>query len=293
MCDDQTVKDDEAYLQRMGQDVSRRHFNVIAGAATLAVLLPPVANAASVTESDVQIPTPDGTADAYFVHPSVGTHPAVIIWPDILSLRPAYRLMGKRLAESGYSVLVVNPYYRNAKSPVVAEGASFRDQVTRDVVMPLARSLSPETTTTDANAFVRFLDQQESVDTTRKMGTTGYCMGGSMTLHTAAALPDRIGAGASFHGGRLVTDRDDSPHLLIPAIKASYLIAIAENDDEKEPETKMVLREAFDTAGLDAEIEVYDGALHGWCALDSAVYNKEQAERAWARLLILFDKALI
>ena len=292
MCDEHTVEDENAFLTRAGQGISRRHFNTITTSAALALLVPPLANAAEVVETDVSVPTPDGTADCYFVHPTAGKHAAVIIWPDVLGLRPAYRLMGKRLAESGYAVLVVNPYYRQARSPVVAEGASFRDQATRDVVLPLARALSPETNVTDAIAFSQFLDRQAAVDTGRKMGTTGYCMGGPITMRTAAALPDRIGAGASFHGARLVTNGDDSPHLLIPKMKADFLFAVAENDDEKEPETKNVLREAFDAAGLQAEIEVYQGALHGWCALDSPVYNKEQAERAWARLLVLFEKAL-
>lgn len=292
MCDENTVKDDEAFLTRAGRAFSRRHFHAITSATALALLLPPLANAAEVTESDVQVPTPDGMADCYFVHPSAGKHPAVIVWPDVLGLRSAYRLMGKRLAESGYAVLVVNPYYRKAKAPVVEEGASFRDEATRNVVLPMARSLTAETNVTDAIAFVGFLDQQSAVDTSRKMGTTGYCMGGPMTMRTAAALPDRIGAGASFHGGRLVTAGDDSPHLLIPKMKASFLFAVAENDDEKAPETKNVLRQAFDAAGLNAEIEVYEGALHGWCALDSPVYNKEQAERAWSRLLVLLETAL-
>ncbi len=289
MCDEQTIKDDDAYLSRL----SRRDFGVITGAASLALLFPPLANAAAVTETDVAVTTPDGTADCYFVHPSEGTHPAVILWPDILGLRPAYRTMGKRLAESGYAVLVVNPYYRMAKSPVVGEGASFRDQATRDIVLPMARALTAETNVTDAVAFAAFLDAQTAVDTSRKMGTTGYCMGGPMTMRTAAALPERVGAGASFHGGRLVTDGDDSPHLLVPTMTANYLFAIAENDDEKEPDHKTVLRDAFDAAGLDAEIEVYKGALHGWCTIDSPVYNKEQAERAWGRLLALFEKSLV
>ena len=200
--------------------------------------------------------------------------------------------MGDRLAGSGYSVLVVNPYYRTAKSPVVPEGASFADAETRETVFPLARSLSPETNVTDARAFVDFLDAQASVDTSRGIGTTGYCMGGPMTMRTAAAVPGRIGAGASFHGGGLVTDDDTSPHLLVPTMQASFLFAIAENDDERDPGAKGALREAFDAAGLAAEIEVYEGAMHGWCPPDSAVYHEAQAERAWARLLVLFGSSL-
>jgi len=290
MCDEDTVRDNETFLS--ANRVSRRRFNALSMGATLAVMLPRAANAAAVTEADVRIATPDGEADCYFVHPASGRYPGVIVWPDVLGLRPAFRAMGKRLAESGYAVLVVNPYYRSARAPVIAEGASFQDPAVRETVMPLAMSLSAATNTTDAKAFVAFLDAQAAVDTSRKIGTTGYCMGGPMTMRTAAAVPARIGAGASFHGGRLVTDGADSPHLLVPEMHASYLFAIAENDDEREPEAKNVLRQAFDKAGLAAEIEVYEGTLHGWCPPDSAVYNQAQAERAWSRLLALFNTAL-
>lgn len=291
MCDEKTVKDNESYLAA-NSDWSRRKFGAVTGAAALAMVLPRAAHAAEVTEAEVQVTTPDGTADCYFVHPAEGKHPGVIIWPDIIGLRPAFRAMGKRLAESGYAVLVVNPYYRTAAAPVVPEGSSFANQAVREKLFPMARALSAETTNTDASAFVAFLDGQDAVDKTRKIGTTGYCMGGPMTVRTAAAVPDRVGAGASFHGGRLVTDTEDSPHLLIPSLKASFLFAVATNDDEKEPETKNVLRAAFEDAGLKAEIEVYEGAMHGWCPPDSPVYNEVQAERAWSRLLALFDEAL-
>lgn len=295
MCDEHTVGETEDYLQRAGGQanrLSRRRFSALTGAAAMALALPRAANAMTVTERDVRITTPDGEADCYFVHPATGTHPGVIVWPDILGLRPAFRLMGRRLAESGYAVLVVNPYYRSARSPVVQPGASFQDEATRNTVLPMARSLTSETNVTDAEAFVAWLDAQNAVDTARAIGTTGYCMGGPMTMRTAAAVPERIGAGASFHGGGLATEADDSPHLLIPEMQASFLFAIAENDDERQPEVKDVLRESFDAAGLDAEIEVYEGAMHGWCALDSRVYNEAQAERAWSRLLVLFDNAL-
>lgn len=285
MCDEETVKDNDVYL-------SRRQVGFAGSAAVLMATLPRSANAADVTETDVTITTPDGEADAYFVHPSSGTHPGILIWPDILGLRPAFRQMGRRLAEAGYSVLVINPYYREATSPVVDKGASFQDEETRNHVLPMALALSAETVITDATAFVSFLDSQMAVDTSKKIGTTGYCMGGPFTMITAATLPDRIGAGASFHGGRLVLDTPDSPHLLVPEMKADFLFAIAENDDEKQPEAKTVLRDAFDSAGLKAEIEVYEGALHGWCPPDSRVYNEAQAERAWARMLALFEGAL-
>ena len=291
MCDEETVADNQNLLRQPGR-LSRRQFNALTAGTALAMLLPRTAAARAVTERDVRVQTPDGLADCYLVHPASGTHPGVIVWPDILGLRPAFRLMGKRLAESGYSVLVVNPYYRSAEAPVVPEGASFQDDSVRGIVLPLAKELNAETHTTDARAFVRFLDQQTAVDTTRKIGTTGYCMGGPITMRTAAAVPDRVGAGASFHGGRLVTDGADSPHRLVPKMKAHFLIAIAENDDERDPEAKKTLRESFDQAGLPAEIEVYKGAMHGWCPPDSAVYNEAQAERAWSRLLVLFETNL-
>ncbi|MDE0692873.1 MAG: dienelactone hydrolase family protein [Gammaproteobacteria bacterium] len=292
MCDEHTLRDAEEALQREGGTLTRRRFTAAAAGAAAAALVPRSAGASGVTGSDVLVQTPDGEADCYFVHPESGSHAGVLIWPDILGLRPAFRTMGDRLAGSGYAVLVVNPYYRTARSPVVPDGASFADEATRNTVFPLARSLTPDTNVTDAGAFVEFLDAQTAVDTGRKIGTTGYCMGGPMVMRTAAAIPDRIGAGASFHGGGLVTEAESSPHLLVPNMQASFLIAIAENDDERDPEAKGALREAFDGAGLAAEIEVYEGAMHGWCPTDSAVYHEAQAERAWTRLLALFETAL-
>jgi carboxymethylenebutenolidase len=291
MCDDDTVVENERYLKQNG--LTRRSFNKLSAAIAATAILPSVLNAASVTESDVNVITPDGTADCYFVHPAKGKYPGVIIWPDILGLRPAFRSMGKRLAESGYSVLVVNPYYRSAKAPVVSEGDSFQDDAVRNKVLPMARSLSAETVVTDARAFVDFLDSKDAVDINKKIGTTGYCMGGSFTMRTAAHIPDRIGAGASFHGGRLVTDGPDSPHLLASKMKAHFLFAIAANDDDRDPNAKDVLRKTFKEAKLRAEVEVYEGAMHGWCPPDSRVYNEAQAEHAWARLLVLFKKALV
>ena len=292
MCDNDSFDDMVEYQLR--QRLSRRQFGVLTVGTGLASLLPAATVGAevAVTESEVDIKTPDGTADAYFVHPSKGSHPGVLVWPDIFGLRPAFRQMGKRLAGSGYSVLVVNPFYRTKRAPTAAEHADFDDPATRTALMNLAQTLSPATTATDARALVAWLDGQPSVSRSRKMGTTGYCMGGPLTLRTAAALPDRIGAGASFHGGGLVTDKPDSPHLLIPKLRAHFLIAIAENDDKRQPEAKDVLREAFAKARLPAEIEVYAGTLHGWCPPDSKVYNHEQAERAWSRMLVLFTGAL-
>lgn len=290
MCDDLTNKDAEEYLRRKG--LTRREFSKRGAGVALAMMLPPVANALDVVEQDVMVETPDGMADCYFVHPASGKHAAVIVWPDIVSIRPAFRAMGKRLAESGYSVLVVNPYYRTVKGAVVPEGKGFRDPGIRELLMPHARSLSPETCVTDGRAYVEYLDKQASVDTNRMIGTTGYCMTGSYTMRLAAAIPDRIGAGGSFHGGGLATDEEDSPHLLAPKMKAGFLIAIAENDDERNPEEKVRLREAFDSAGVEAEIEVYEGTQHGWCPPDSSVHDEAQADRAWNRLLDLFDRRL-
>lgn len=290
MCDELTSKDAEEYLRRKG--LTRREFNKYGMGAAFAMMLPALASAMDVVEQDVMVETPDGTADCYFVHPANGKHAAVIIWPDIVGIRPAFRAMGKRLAESGYSVLVVNPYYRTARGAIVPEGKTFRDPGIRDLLMPHAKSLSPETCVTDGLAYVQFLDQQSAVDTHRKIGTTGYCMTGSYTLRLAAAMPDRIGAGGSFHGGGLATDAADSPHLLIPQVNAGFLIAIAENDDKRYPDAKVSLREAFDSAGVRAEVEVYEDTQHGWCPPDSAVYHQAQADRAWSRLLALFKREL-
>ncbi|MFL2546010.1 MAG: dienelactone hydrolase family protein [Candidatus Rariloculaceae bacterium] len=291
MCDERTFRESMEHLERSGK-LTRRDFGTLSAGAGLAVLLPQVANAQEVTENEVDVQTPDGVADGYFVHPSAGAHAGVIIWPDIMSVRPAFRQMGRRLAESGYSVLVVNPYYRVTRAPVVPEGATMAQDETRATVFPLAGTLSAQTNISDAHAFVDFLDSQPSVDTGRKIGTMGYCMGGPITMRTAAAVPERIGAGASFHGGGLVTDALNSPHLLIPNMQAQYLFAIAANDDADEPEVKDVLRERFAEAGLAAEIEVYEDTLHGWCPPDSHVYSEPQAERAWTRLLALFETAL-
>lgn len=291
MCDERTIRDEEDHLRRP-EHLTRREFGALSVGTGLAMLMPRAAAALEVTAADVEVPTPDGTADCHFVHPSSGAHPGVLVWPDALGLRPAFEQMGRRLAESGFAVVVVNPYYRTVRAPVLPEGASFRDEATRNRIFPLMRSLSPETNVTDARAFVGFLDGQDAVDSDRRMGTIGYCMGGSITMRTAAAFPGRIGAGASFHGGRLVTEAPDSPHLLVGKMRAHYLFAIAENDDRKDPEAKNVLREAFAAAGLPAEIEVYAGTLHGWCPPDSAVYHEAQAERAWSRLLALFETAL-
>lgn len=289
MCDERTEKDNDEFLRKLG--ITRRDFSKGGVAAALSMMLPAVANAMDVVEEEVMVKTPDGMADAYFVHPAEGAHAAVIVWPDVMGIRTSFRMMGKRLAESGYATLVVNPYYRTAKGPVIEDGETYDAQV-RERLAPHRNSLSPDTCLIDGRAFVDYLDAQSSVDTNRKIGTTGYCMTGSYTMRLAAAMPDRIGAGGSFHGGGLATGSDDSPHLLAPQIKAGLLIAIAANDDEKDPDAKVTLRKAFDDADVNAEIEVYEDTLHGWCPLDSRVYNEAQAERAWGRMLALFEREL-
>ena len=286
MCDQDHFDNDCLEYEKLGK-VTRKQFGILLGAG-VAMLLPKVANAITVTGSDVNVTTPDGSADCYFVHPASATAPGVLIWPDIFGLRPAFRQMGKRLAESGYSVLVVNPFYRTKKAPTADAGAATPIQQ----VMPLARSLNEHTNMTDAKAFIAWLDGQPSVAKNRKMGTQGYCMGGPMAFRTAAAVPGRIGAVASFHGGGLVTDQPNSPHLEAAKSKAQFLIAIAANDDARSPNDKNVLKETFAKANLRAEIEVYAGAAHGWCPPDSRVYDQAQAEKAWSRLLVLYGKAL-
>lgn len=256
--------------------------------AGIAMMLPRAANAVTVVESDVMVTTPDGSADCYFVHPASGSAPGVLMWPDIFGLRPAFRQMGKRLAESGYSVLVVNPFYRKQKAPTAAEGAA----TPIPQLMPLAQSLNESTHMTDAKAFIGWLDKQPSVAQDKKMGTQGYCMGGPMAFRTAAAMPGRVGAVGSFHGGGLVTDKPNSPHLEAAQSKAQFLVAIAANDDARSPNDKNVMKETFAKAGLPAEIEVYVDCAHGWCPPDSHVYNEPMAEKAWSRLLVLYGKAL-
>ncbi len=288
MCDELTEQD----ALNDARVMSRRGLGLLAGSLGIVATFPANAAALPVTDRDVLVTTPDGKADCYFVAPAKGKYPAVLVWPDAYGLRPAFRQMGKRLAEAGYAVLVVNPFYRKAKAPVAPPGANLTDPAIRALIMPLMAALTPATVETDAKAFVAFLDAQRSVDRKRKMATTGYCMGGPITMRTAALLPNRVGAGASFHGGGLATDKPDSPHLLVPKMKANFLIAIAENDDQRDPKAKDLLRTAFDSAGRSAEIEVYAGAQHGWCPPDAKPYNEAQAERAWARMLALFEKNL-
>ncbi|MFL9839435.1 dienelactone hydrolase family protein [Sphingomonas sp. ST-64] len=284
MCDDLTNADNEKFLK----GVSRRDFGAMAGAAGLAALLPAPANAKTVKGRDVSFATPHGTADGYFAAPTSGKHPAVLVWPDVMGMRPAFRQMGERLAQSGYAVLTVNPFYRSVKGQFLKPGESFADPEVRAKIGPWRALLTPEAVVSDATAYLGWLDTQKEVDAKRGAGTTGYCMGGPFTMRTAAALPARVKAGASFHGGGLATDKPDSPHLLVPRMKARFLVAVAENDDARNSQEKVLVRTAFADAGLPAEVEVYDGTMHGWCPPDSQVYNQAQAEKAWGRLLETF-----
>src|SRR5690606_30065686 len=283
MCDEITFARDRRIAAMM-----RRRFNALTAAAGAVMLLPRAANALDVVHSDVDVETPDGTADCYFAHPAEGAHPGVVIWPDARGMRESYREMAGRLAEHGYSVLVVNPYYRKQRGPVISSGAEGNAM---SALGPLLADLSPETELSDAPAALAWLDANEKVDRDRKLGTIGFCLGGPATFRTSAAAPDRVGAAASFHGVRLVTDQPTSPHLLVPNLRARFLIAIAEDDDAREPDAKNVLRSAFDEAGIEAEIEVYP-AMHSWMTTDSAVHDAAQAERGWNRMLALFGAAL-
>jgi len=290
MCDNDAF-DDMIEFTRRKETVSRRTFGSLAMGTGLIAMLPKVAGAVDTKGADVEIKTPDGTCDAYFVHPATGKHPGVLIWPDIFGLRPTFKQMATRLAESGYSVLVINPFYRTQKAPTAPEHADFTNPDVRAPLMKLAGSLSPTTAEVDAKAFVPWIDKQAAVDTKKKIATTGYCMGGPYVFRTAAFFPDRVGAAATFHGGGLVADNPASPHLLIPKMKASFLVAIAKNDDERQPDAKDKLKEAFAAAKLPAEIEVYQ-AQHGWCPPDGQVYDKTLAEKAWDRQIAVFKKAL-
>ncbi len=282
-------------------EITRRDFvsmTLVAGIATGAGAQTPQ----RVVETNIEIKTADGTCDAAFIHPVSGAHPAVLIWPDAFGLRPSMRDMAKRLAGDGYSVLVPNPFYRVAKSPVVENASNFNfgDPAQRGKLTPLMGSITASgAAERDAQAFINWLDAQPQVNRTKKVGTQGYCMGGPLVVRTAAAVPNRVGAGASFHGGGLVTANPDSPHLLAPRIKARMYFGIAANDDTQQPDAKSKLKEAFDAAKVPAEIEVYAQSQHGWCVPDmpmqangQPIYNKPDAERAWSKLLALYKAGI-
>ena len=285
-------------------DLTRRDFvSMTIGAGIAAAGAGELLAQSQVVETNVDIKTPDGTCDAAFIHPPTGAHPGVIIWPDAFGLRPSLREMGRRLAGGGYSVLVVNPFYRVAKAPIFEDASNFNfgDPPQRAKLTPLMSSIGAAgAVEKDAPAFVTWLDSQKEVDRTKKIGTQGYCMGGPLVMRTAASVPNRIGAGGSFHGGGLVTNNPDSPHLLAPKIKAKMYFGVAANDDAQQPDAKTKLKEAFEAAKNPAEIEVYSQSQHGWCISDmpkqangQPIYNKPDADRAWTKLLALYKAALV
>lgn len=287
MCDDYAGQG-EATSTRNG--VSRREFAAVGVIAALAGCTNGFGAAKggqTVSERLVEITTKDGVADAFFVHPAKGAYPAVIMWPDIAGLRDAKKIMARKLAAAGYAVLCVNPYYRGAPAPIMNSFSEFRTPEGQAKIKPLRAGLTPEAITRDAAAYVAFLDGEDAVDKTRKIGSSGYCMGGPFTVRTAAAVPGRVGAAASFHGGGLVTAEADSPHRLLSQTDASYLIAVARNDDAKDSVSKDAFRKAAQAAKRPAEIEVYD-ADHGWTVPDSPAYDPNEADRAWQRMLALF-----
>jgi carboxymethylenebutenolidase len=316
MCDDETERDAELHARRT--TLSRRELGLGAGSAAVALVAgcapsasppqgtalpappPPPASASLAARAAprhptssrmVEVTTPEGSAEAFFVAPSTGKHPGVILWPDVAGLRDAYRTMSTRLAGEGYAVLSMNPYYRSTRLPVLKDFAEWRTEAGKARITPMREALKPEGIAKDGAAFAAWLDRQSEVDTAKKLASSGYCMGGPFTFYTAAAVPQRLGAIASFHGGGLAIDAPTSPHSLFAKFKAAALICIAQNDDEKDPEAKAKLAAAAEAAKVPAEIEVYP-AQHGWCTIDSPVYDEAQAERAWRRMLAMFERSL-
>lgn len=287
MCDEFTAEAETAHLARRG--ISRRQFAALGAGAALAGCAGTVRadGGATVSERPVSITTADGICDGFFVHPAKGRHPGVILWPDIAGLRDAFKIMARRLAAQGHAVLVVNQYYRSSPAPVMQSFSEYRTPEGQALVQPMRALLDPAAITRDARAFVTFLDGQGEVDRTRGIGSCGYCMGGPFAVRTAAAVPKRVTAAASLHGAGLVSDAPDSPHRLLGGTKASFLIAIARNDDARQPDHKTRLRAAAEAAGRPAEVEVYD-ADHGWCVPDSPAYDPNAADAAWQRMVRLF-----
>jgi carboxymethylenebutenolidase len=279
--------------------VSRREFTALSLAAGVtAATAAAGATAADMVDTDVVITTPNGTCDAALIHPKgKGPWPGVILFVDIFGLRPAMRDMAKRLAADGYTVLVPNPYYRTTKAPGLPGDLDFTSPTDRAKIAKVREPMTNDAVMSDTTAYVKYLDAQPVVNKKAKMGVFGYCMGGPMTMQAAAANPDRVGAGASFHGGGLVTDKPDSPHLMVPKMKAQYYFGVAMNDDQRQPDAKIKLDEAFKAVNLPAKIEVYDGCMHGWCVKDmplqpdgKPIYNEAGAERAWGELILLYKR---
>lgn len=293
MCDRHSLSDMDRALAVRG--LSRRQF-AIATAAMLAACRADDGKASegaagALAEEMVQVKTADGVADAFFVRPAKGAHPGVVVWPDIAGLRTASKEMGRRLAAQGFAVLVVNQYYRSAKAPVLDTLAEYFEPEGQAKVKPMREAITPERMVADAKAFIAWLDARDDVDKGRRIGTVGYCMGGPFAVRTAAAMPERVGAAVSMHGAALVTDAPDSPHRMLKDSKASFLFAIGQNDDAKAPLDKEALKAAAKESGRPAQVEVYP-ADHGWTALDAPVYDKEQADRANARMVALLRSAL-
>ena len=285
---------DQDQLLDMGKrGVSRREFGAVSAMAALAACAASeeVQAQGGLTEADVTFAAPGGTMDGFFVHPATGKHPGVILWPDIAGLREAKKVMARRLAGAGYSVLVPNPFYRSAPAPQFKDFDDWRTQGGMQKVQPWMAQNTPAALTETARAVVAWLDSQESVDTAKGIGNQGYCMSGGWTVRTAAAVPGRVKAAASFHGGQLVGDAPDSPDKLLDDTQASFLFAIAKNDDARAPGDKDALKAAAAAAGRPAEVEVYQGD-HGWTVPDSPVYNQAEADRAWERLLNLYKTNL-
>jgi carboxymethylenebutenolidase len=278
--------------------LSRREFTALSLAATLAGATG--ASAAGVTEKPVNVSTPSGTCDAVLVQPDgKGPWPAVILFPDAFALRPSMRDIAKRLSADGYVVLAVNQYYRSMKAPPQGYLFDFTNPAEREKFMKLRAPLTNDAVADDAKAFVAFLDSQPVVNKQAKVGLFGYCMGGLMSVQAARGLGDRVGAVASFHGGGLVTDQPDSPHRFIPQLHGEYLIAIAENDHDAQPDAKQKLIDAFKAGNVPATVEVFPGTIHGWCVKDmptrdgKQVYNEAQAEKAWEQFTALVRRRVV
>ncbi len=290
MCDDFTAADDAA---RAARGLDRRAFTALGASAALVGCTGGAGRAGAgdagpLRERMVSITTPDGVCDAFFVHPAEGRHPGVVTWPDIAGLRDAFKIMARSLAAQGYAVLVVNPYYRSSPAPVLRSFSEWRTEEGQARIAPMREALDPAAVMRDAAAYVAFLDGRAEVDTARGIGTNGYCMGGPFTVRSARVAAERVRAAASFHGAGLVTEEGDSPHRVLGETKASYLFAIARNDDARQPGQKSALTEAAAKAGRPAEVEVY-AADHGWCVPDSPAWDPDEADRAWQRMLALFQ----